>query len=190
MGLDFSTWLAQAADQHLYRSTQRINSGRDVLQRVYRPAGRSHVLKMRMCVYTPRRLQWIVLGCKRNLRHRQRSKLKSGVEDHLSSSSHSEEFDEQASNTGLPVLTLWLSPTQRYFLTFRYGVPRAVRCTWTKWQWKLVRSHYQHPSRTMSPKLWDRKGVPQHSIYLQDQMNLPHKSPRAYLTCLLDTTTG
>ena len=59
---------------------------------------------------------------------------------------HSEEFDEQASITGLPVLTLLLSPrAQRYFLTFNFKfVPWAVRCTWTKWQWKLVHTPYQH----------------------------------------------
>ena len=51
MGLDFSTWLAQAADQRLFRLTQRNSSGCGILQRVYRSAGRSHMLKMRICVY-------------------------------------------------------------------------------------------------------------------------------------------
>ena len=32
--------------------------------------------------------------------------------------------------------TFWLSIV---------GVHRAVRCTWTKWQWKLVHSPFQHP---------------------------------------------
>ena len=27
---------------------------------------------------------------------------------------------------------------------FQIWCPRAVRCTWTKWQWKLVHSPYQH----------------------------------------------
>ena len=151
---------------------------------------------MRICVYTTRRLQWIVIDCKRKL---QQDKgyctkkilsvhilqvpphIKIGCtvvrltwEDHWLSLFHPEEFDEQAAITGLTVLTwLLLNPrAQRYFLTFKFGVPRDVRCTWTKWQWKLVHSPYQHPSRTMSSKLWDRKGVPQHSTYLQDQMNL------------------
>ena len=90
------------------------------------PAGRSHMLKMRICVFTPRRLQWIVIDCKRNL---QQDKgyctkkilsvhilqvlphIKIGCtpvrltwEDHLSSMFHSEECDEQASITSLSVL--------------------------------------------------------------------------------------
>ena len=52
-------------------ATSQNNSGCEVLQRVYRPAGRSHMLKMRICVYTSRRLQWIVINCKRNLQQRQ-----------------------------------------------------------------------------------------------------------------------
>ena len=34
-------------------NTSQNNSGCEILQRVYRPAGRSHVLKMRKCVHTP-----------------------------------------------------------------------------------------------------------------------------------------
>ena len=44
-------------------------------------------------------------------------------------------------------------PGQRYSLTFTLGVLRAVRCTWAQWQWKLVHSPYQHPSRTKSSKV-------------------------------------
>ena len=40
---------------------------------------------------------------------------------------------------------LLIQRAQKYFLTFSFGVHRAVRCTWTKWQWKLVHSPYQHP---------------------------------------------
>ena len=54
-------------------ATSQNNSGCEVLQRVYRSAGRSHVLKMRKCVHTTRRLQWIVINCKRNLQQRQRT---------------------------------------------------------------------------------------------------------------------
>ena len=32
-------------------NTSQNNSGCEVLQRVYRPAGRSHILKMRICVH-------------------------------------------------------------------------------------------------------------------------------------------
>ena len=52
--------------------TYQNNSECEVLQRVYRSAGRSHMLKKRICVHTPRRLQWIVIDCKRNLQQRQR----------------------------------------------------------------------------------------------------------------------
>ena len=38
--------------QRLCKSTSQNNSGCEVLQRVYRPAGRSHMLKMRICVIT------------------------------------------------------------------------------------------------------------------------------------------
>ena len=87
-------------------------------------------------------------------------------EDYLSSLFHSEEFGEQASITSLPVLgccsvhelrgTFWLSDMM---------FSPAVRCTWTKWQWKLVHSPYQHPP---APNL--------------------HRSLRAYLATLsLDT---
>ena len=48
-------------------NTSQNNSGCEILQRVYGPAGRSRMLKMRTCVHTPRRLQWIVIDCKRNL---------------------------------------------------------------------------------------------------------------------------
>ena len=44
-------------------------------------------------------------------------------------------------------------PAQMYFLTFRLGVQRAVRCTWAQWQWKLIHSPYQHPSRTKSSQV-------------------------------------
>ena len=47
-----STWLEQATDQRLYRLTERNNSVCEVLQRVYRPAGCSHMLETRTCVYT------------------------------------------------------------------------------------------------------------------------------------------
>ena len=39
---------------------------------------------------------------------------------------------------------LLLSPRAQRYLTFRFGVPRAVSCTWTKRQWKLFHSPYQH----------------------------------------------
>ena len=66
-------------------ATSQNNSGCEVLQRVYRPAGRSHMLTMRICVYTSRRLQWIVINCKRNLQQRQRTLYKENVGAHLSS---------------------------------------------------------------------------------------------------------
>ena len=81
---------------------------------------------MRICVYTHRRLQEIVIDCKRNLQQRQRTLYKKILsvhilqvhphtkigctpvrltwEDHLLSVFHSEEFDEQASITSLSVL--------------------------------------------------------------------------------------
>ena len=105
------------------------------------PPGAHIRLKMRKCVYTLRRLQGSVTDCKRNLQqdkgyctkkkcrrtsYKSTRTLKSGCtpvrrtwEDHLSSLFHSEEFDEQASITGLSVLgccsvhelrgTFWLS---------------------------------------------------------------------------------
>ena len=58
---------ASSRSTSVHVNTSRNNSGCEVLQRVYRPAGRSHVLEMRICVHTTRRLQWIVIDCKRNL---------------------------------------------------------------------------------------------------------------------------
>ena len=52
-------------------NTSQNNSGCDVSQRVYRPAGRSHMLKQRICVHS-RRSQWIVIDCKRNLQQDKR----------------------------------------------------------------------------------------------------------------------
>ena len=51
----------------------------------YHPAGHSHTLKIRTCVYTPRRLQWIVIDCQRNLQQRQRILYKKNVGAHLAS---------------------------------------------------------------------------------------------------------
>ena len=66
-------------------NTSQNNSGCEVLQRVYRTAGRSHVLKMRMCVHTPCRLQWIVIDCTRNLQQDKRHCTKKNVGAHLTS---------------------------------------------------------------------------------------------------------
>ena len=133
-----------------------------------------------MCLHT-RRLQWIVIDCKRNLQQRRRilhkkncrctsykspRTLKSGV--HLFAA-----LEKTTCRHPLWGVWLLLSPrAQRYFLTFRFGLPRVVRCTWTKWQWKLVHSPYQHPPAPCLRNYWDRKGVQQHSTYRQDQMNL------------------
>ena len=65
---------------------------------------------------------------------------------YLSSFFHTEEKEELAPNTGLSILVCTFNEPQKFFLTFRFGVPWAVRCTWTKWQWKLVHSPYQHPA--------------------------------------------
>ena len=48
-------------------NTSQNNSGCEVLQRVHRPAGRSHMLKMCIRLHISRRLQWIVIDFKRNL---------------------------------------------------------------------------------------------------------------------------
>ena len=71
-----------------------------------------------MCSHTLRRLQWIVIDCKRNLQQRQRILYKKILSVHIFQV-HSEEFDELAPNTGLPVhvcctfnelrSTFWLS---------------------------------------------------------------------------------
>ena len=162
------------------------------------------MLKMRICVYTSRRLQWIVIDCKRTCNKHKGYCTKKELsvhilqvlphnkigctpvrlawEDHLSSLFHSEEFDEQASITSLPVLTwLLLAPrAQRHCLTFKFGVHRAVRCTWTKWQWKLVHSPYQHPP---APCLRNY-GIERVSYSIQhicrNRWIYPHKSPGAY----------
>ena len=153
------------------------------------PPGAHICLKICANVFTPpRRLQGSVIDCKRNLQKDKgyctkkkmsvhifqvhphikigRTPVRRTGEDHLSSLFHSGEFDEQASTSSLPRSWLLLSPrAQRYFLTFRHDVLPAVRCTWTKWQWKLVHSPYQHPP---APNL--------------------HRSLRAYLATLsLDT---
>ena len=71
-----------------------------------------------MCSHTLRRLQWIVIDCKRNLQQRQTILYKKKLSVHIFQV-HSEEFDELAPNTGLPVhvcctfnelrSTFWLS---------------------------------------------------------------------------------
>ena len=102
------------------------------------PPGAHICLKMRICVYTHRRLQGIVIDCKRNLQQDKGyctkkcrctsfksphikigcTPVRRAWEDHLSSMFHSEEFDELTNITG-PVLvcctfnklrsTFWLS---------------------------------------------------------------------------------
>ena len=49
-------------------------------------------------------------------------------EDHLSSLFHSEEFDEQALRVSPKLFAAHLT-SQRYFLTFRFGVLRVFRCS-------------------------------------------------------------
>ena len=45
--------------------------------------GRSRMLKMRICVYTSRQLQWIVINCKRNLQQRQKTLYKKKSRVHI-----------------------------------------------------------------------------------------------------------
>ena len=164
------------------------------------------MLKMRICVYTTRRLQWIVIDCKRKLQQDKGYCTKNIVgahltspphikigctpvrltwEDHLLSLFHSEEFDEQAAITGLTVLTwLLLNPrAQRYFLTFKFGVTRAVRCTWTKWP----RAYHEFSTFVRWLSFVDIawfvglvnnccSGVPE-----ENRSPIPHRSHRAYL---------
>ena len=164
---------------------------------------RPHMLKMRICVYTTHRLQGIVIDCKRNLQQDTRdctkkmsvhilqvsphieigcTPVRRTWEDHLSSKFHSEGYDEQAAITSLPVLKwLLLSPrAQRYFLTFKCGVPRAVRCTWTKWQWKLVHSPYQHPSAPCLRNYWIERVSYSIQHICRTRWVYPHRSHRAY----------
>ena len=103
-------------------------------------------------------------------------------EDHLSLVFHSEKFDEQASITSLPVLTwLLLNPrAQRYFLTFRFGVPRAVRCTWTEWQWKLVHSPCQHLTATCFRNYWRERVSCSIQHICRTRWSCPQRSLRAY----------
>ena len=137
--------------------------------------------KLRICVYTPvgynGSLSTVNETCnkdkgsctKKNCRctsYKSPRTLKSGV--HLFAA-----LEKTTCRHPLWGVWLLLSPrAQRYFLTFRFGLPRVVRCTWTKWQWKLVHSPYQHPPAPCLRNYWDRKGVQQHSTYRQDQMNL------------------
>ena len=95
-------------------------------------------------------------------------------EDHLSSLFHSEEFDEQASITSLPVLTwLLLSSTSSEVLSdFQIWCSPGCQMHLDKVTMKTCSQSLSASPRTMSSKLWYRKGVLQHSTYLQNQMNL------------------
>ena len=126
------------------------------------------MLKMRTCVYSSRRLQWIVIDCKRNLQQRQKILYKKKLsvhtlrvpphikivcapvrltwEDHLSSSFHSEECDESANITGLPAqVCCTLNELRGTFwlsnLVFS-GLSDALGKSDIE---KLVHSPYQHP---------------------------------------------
>ena len=128
------------------------------------------MLKMRICVHTTRRLQWIVFNCKRNLQQdKGYCSIKKIVGAHLTIHPHIKNRVYTCSpHLGRPLVVIvpfwgvWWASAQygslrtcfahltssEVFLTFRFGVLRAVRCTWTKWQWKLVHSPYQHPAAT------------------------------------------
>ena len=140
--------------------------------------------KKRICVYTPRRSETCNKDkgyCTKNCRctsYKSTRTLKSGA--HLCASL-------EKTTCGHPLWGFWwasvhyrsprswlllIPQAQRYFLTFRFGVPRAVRCTWTTWHWKLVHSPYQH----LSAPCLRNYGIGMNELFL----SIPHKSPRAY----------
>ena len=139
------------------------------------PPGAHVFLKKCKCVHTRRRLQWIVIDCKRNLQRRHR-KLAQKMSVHILEA-HPEHLNRVYTCSPplrrplviiVPFCGVWSASVnyrsprswpllsalaQMYCLTCRLGVRRAVRCTWAQWQWKLVHSPYQHPSRTKSSQV-------------------------------------